>query len=112
MSRGIVPAGADQRLRRAIHVVDVAVVVGRDDALADRLQRVLRLTLAARQRNLEALAVAHVAGHGQDRRTPVKFDRGTLRLDPESGPRAVDQLYLEASRHVLTFQAPRHGLAE
>ncbi len=112
MPCGIVPAGADQRLRRTIHVVDMAIVIRGNDAFADRLQRVLCLPLAARQGNLEAFPVTHVARHRQNRRTPVKFDRGTLRLYPEACARAVYQLYLQPPGHVLPLQAARHGFAE
>ncbi len=56
--------------------------------------------------------MAYVARHGQNRRTPVKFDRGTLRLDPEPGPLAVDELNLQPPGRLLALQTAHHGLAE
>ena len=56
--------------------------------------------------------MAHVTCHGQNCRASVEFDRGTPRLDPEPGARAVYHLNFEPSRHILPLQAPGHGLAE
>ena len=53
-----------------------------------------------------------VARHRQDRRTAVKLDRGTLRLDPEPGTLAVDELYLQPPGRLLALEAARDGLAE
>ena len=43
------PACAHNRFRGQVHVVDAAIIVGRNYAFGNRLQRVLRLTFAARQ---------------------------------------------------------------
>jgi hypothetical protein len=56
---------ADQLLRCFVHVVDRAVAVRRDHALAYRLERDPRLQLAATERSLEALAVGDVTSDGQ-----------------------------------------------
>ena len=112
MTRGVVAVRADQGLGREIHVVDTTVVIGRDDALGDRLQRVLGLALAARQGNLEALAVTDVARDRQDGAIPAIVDSRALRLDPQARLVAVDELHLDAARHGLARQPLGHVLAK
>ncbi len=56
--------------------------------------------------------MAYITRHRQDRRPAAKFDRRTLRLDPQPGTCAVDHLYFQPPRHILPLQAARHGFAK
>ena len=109
---GIVTTRTDQCLCCKIHVVDKAIVVGRDDPFGDRLQCVLGFALAARQRHLEALALADVASDRQHCRAAVKLDSRTLGLDPQAGLLAIDQLDFETTRRLLAFEAFRNRIAK
>ncbi len=104
--------GTRHALGGAVHVVDTALVVGRNDSLGDRFQRVLRLALAAAQRHLEALAVADIARDRQDGIVAAVLDDRALGLDPEPLVVAVDELDLQPLGHALAGKATGHGLAE
>ncbi len=78
----VIAVSAGERLGREIHVVDPPVVIGRDYAFRYRLEGILSLSLASRQRNLEALAVADIACNGQYRGIAPKFDRRALCFHP------------------------------
>ena len=99
-------------LRRPIQVVHPAFVVGGDDAFGNGFQGVLRLATAAAERDLQALAVADVAGNGQYGRRAAILDRRALRFDPEPLLLAVNQLNFELARHFVTGDAFCHGLAK
>ena len=49
VASSVIPIGANYRFGRCIHIIDPAVVIRRNDAFGDRLQRVLGLALAAAQ---------------------------------------------------------------
>ena len=80
----------------------MAVVVCCDHAFRNRFEGVLRLSFAPAQRYFEAFAVADIPCHGNDRRVPVKFDVGTLRLNPQSVFVAANQLYIESTGIVFS----------
>src|SRR5690606_10245200 len=111
-ARGGAALGPRHHLRRAVHVIDAPLVVGRDDALGDRFQRVLCLALAAAQADFEALAIAHVPRDGQDRLPAAVLDQRGLRLHPEPLLFAVDELDLETLGDVLAGKAPGDVVAE
>ena len=49
MPRRVVAIGASEGFGGKVHIVNPTIVIGRDNALGNRLERVLRLSLAARQ---------------------------------------------------------------
>ena len=108
----VITIRAGQCLRREIHVIDTSIVVRRNDAFGDRLQRVLRLALTPAQRYFEAFSMTDIPRHGKNRRTAVKLDDGALRFDPKAGFVAVDQLYFQSSRYFFMCQVLGHRFAK
>ena len=104
MAGHFIPVCTCHGFGRTIHVIDPALVIGRNDAFGYGLQRVLRLPLAPAQRHFQTLAITDVTRDGQNGGIPPKFDGRTLCLDPKSLLVAIDQLNLETSRDVLAGQ--------
>ncbi len=108
---GLLAQHAGQFLGGAVHVVDEALGIGRDDAFADRFERDLGLLLAAAERALDVLPVADVTRDAQDRALAPVIDDATGDLGPHPALLAVDELNLHPLRKDLAGQTLRHGIA-
>ncbi len=104
-------AGAGQGLCRLVHIVDHALSIRGDHALADGLQSDARLQFAASETGFHALTVADIAGHAENGLLAVVHNHPAMQLNPEAALIAMDELNLQIFLGPLTREQRRNVLA-
>ena len=85
----VLQAPAGQLLGDRVEIFDAALRVGRDDAVADRLQRDLRALLLLEQRLLEQLALGHVEVDADDAMSTALLVDARFRATHDPQPHAI-----------------------
>jgi hypothetical protein len=107
LAGGLLAPHARERFGRLVHVVDEPVRIGRQDALAERLERELRAR--GRQPHGRRLAMRqHFLGREQRELAPSHLDRGARELDARDLAMRVRDLELGEGRLRLAGERARY----